>query len=314
MKKKYAAVCCLLLLFNPAFSQSRINRFLTPADTFSKQRTYLVAGTWTGIYGITLVGLNLFWYKDYPHTTFHFFNDASEWLQMDKAGHVYTAYFESVATTNALQWGGVKQNKAACIGAVTGFVFQTTIEVFDGFSADWGASASDIISNAAGSSIALTQYLLWNDQRIQLKFSSHFPDYPDELSTRADDLFGNSLAERIIKDYNAQTYWVSVNPASFNKNSRSKFPKWLNIAVGYGAEGLLGASENAWEQNGEAIDRIDIVRKRQFYLSPDIDFTRIKTQSAFLKTCFFALNFIKVPAPALQINSSGELKFHALYF
>src|SRR5450432_2615611 len=102
-------------------AQSSINRFLTPADTFNKHRTLIVAGTWTGIYAVTLVGLSQLWYADYPRSSFHFFNDNGEWLQMDKAGHAYTAYFESVWTTDALQWAGVKQNNAAWIGAATGF-------------------------------------------------------------------------------------------------------------------------------------------------------------------------------------------------
>jgi len=41
----------------------------------------------------SLTGLSVLWYADYPHTSFHFINDNSEWLQMDKAGHLTTAYF-----------------------------------------------------------------------------------------------------------------------------------------------------------------------------------------------------------------------------
>ncbi len=310
-------ICALGFLFSVEgnlSAQSLANRFLTPADSFSKSRTRIVAGTWTGIYSGTLIGLNELWYADYPRSSFHFFNDGGEWLQMDKAGHVYTAYFESVWTTHALQWSGTKGNKAACLGAATGFLFQTTLEVLDGFSAEWGASAGDIVGNAVGSTLSLSQFLLWKEQRIQLKFSAHIANYPENLSKRTTDLFGTSFAQHIIKDYNGQTYWLSVNPSSFCKNSNSKFPKWLSISAGYGVDGLLGANKNVWTENNEAIDRSDIPRMRQLFISPDIDFTRIKTNSSLLKTCFTLMNIIKVPAPAFMINSKGGAKFYALYF
>jgi hypothetical protein len=43
------------------------------------------------VYG-ALVGLNQLWYADYPKSDFHFINDNAEWLQMDKAGHIYSSY------------------------------------------------------------------------------------------------------------------------------------------------------------------------------------------------------------------------------
>jgi len=138
--------------------------------------------------------------------------------------------------------------------------------------------------------------------------------FPDDLSQRAKDLYGTSFSEKILKNYNAQTYWLSVNLGSFMKNPDSKFPKWLNMAAGYGVDGLLGASSNTWEQNGETISMTEIARVRQFYLSPDIDFTKIKTHSPLLKTCFAVLNIFKMPAPAFEINSKGDFKFYPIYF
>ncbi len=314
MRSKCITTFCFLLLSYSLFSQSKLNRFLTAADSFNKHRTIVVTSSWTLIYGGALVGLDQAWYADYPHTSFHFFNDNCEWLQMDKVGHVYTSYFESVWTTDALLWTGTKSNKAAWIGAATGFLFQNTIEVFDGFSSEWGASAGDIIGNTLGSALCLSQFLLWKEQRITLKFSSFPKTYSTDLSSRSGDLFGTSIPEKTLKDYNAQTYWLAINPSSFLKYKNSKFPKWLNIDLGYGVDGLFGGFENVWTDSNETIDRSEIKRIRQFYLSPDIDFTRIKTRSATLKTFFTLLNIIKVPAPAIEINSEGHLRFYPVYF
>jgi hypothetical protein len=88
------------------------------------------------------------------------------------------------------------------------------------------------------------------------------------------------------------------------------------VSVGYGADGMFGGFENKWtiDYPPYVIDRTDIPRKRQYYLAPDIDFTKIKTNSKFLRTTFSFLNAFKCPAPALMIDSKGKLKGYVLYF
>ena len=118
----------------------------------------------------------------------------------------------------------------------------------------------------------------------------------------------------MLKDYNAQTYWISCNLSSFLKN-KAGFPAWLNLAAGYGADGMLGGFENKWTDNqGNPVLRTDVPRKRQFYLSPDIDFTRIRTNKWWAKTLFQFLNAFKCPAPALMVDSKGNWKAYLLYF
>jgi hypothetical protein len=134
-----------------------------------------------------------------------------------------------------------------------------------------------------------------------------------QLNMRSDELFGKGIAERMLKDYNGQTYWMSANLKSFFK--QSKLPPWLNIAVGYGATGMFGAEENIWEdpESGAIIDRSDIKRRGEFYLAPDIDFTRIKTNSKWMRSLFYCLNAFKMPAPTLML-SKGKLTVHGFYF
>jgi len=98
---------------------------------------------------------------------------------------------------------------------------------------------------------------------------------------------------------------LSANIWSFNKESN--FPKWLNIAFGYGAEGMLYGESNPNNQFTQD-------PYRQFYLSLDVDLTKIKTTSKFLKTLFSTINFIKIPAPTLEYTSRGDFKFHLLHF
>jgi uncharacterized protein YfiM (DUF2279 family) len=285
---------------------------LTPQQVKSRVRFVAIANVVA--YSAILVGLNAAWYSNYPRSEFHTFNDNKEWLQVDKAGHMYSAYIESYASMELWRWTGIERKKRIWYGGLSGVVYQTIIEILDGFSAEWGWSWGDFSANVLGSATLISQELAWDDQRIRLKFSSHYNYYHDpELDKRADELFGTSWAERILKDYNAQTYWASVNLRSFFP--KSKLPPWLAVAVGYGADGMFGATENiATDENGVVyFDRTDIKRYRQWYLAPDIDFTKIKTKKIGVKILLMALSAIKMPTPSLEF-SNGKFSVNALHF
>ena len=293
----------------PHLSQEK---FLTPQQVRSRVRLVTVANV-AGYAGI-LTALNSAWYTKFKRTPFHTFNDNKEWLQIDKVGHMYGAYIESRSSMELWRWTGVSRKKRIWYGGLSGAVYQTVIEVLDGFSEAWGWSWGDFGANMLGSATLISQELAWNDQRIKLKFSFHNVDYGEpELNKRAEKIYGKSFAERFIKDYNAQTIWASANIKSFLP--KSNLPPWLSVAVGYGAEGLMGARSNiAKDENGTIIfDRSDIRRYRQWYLSPDIDFTKIKTNKKGLKFAFFILSAFKFPAPSLEF-SKGRFKVHAVHF
>ena len=57
-----------------------------------------------------------------------------------------------------------------------------------------------------------------------------------------------------------------------------------------------------------------IDRNRQYYISLDIDLTRIKTKSKFANIFFNAFGFIKFPLPTIEFNEGGNVKFYAVYF
>jgi len=251
-----------------------------------------------------LVGLNQLWYDDYPHSDFHFVNDNSEWLQMDKAGHVFSSYHLGSLGKNTLQWSGVSRKNQLIYGSTLGFVFLSAVEVMDGYSSKWGASVGDVAANFGGTALYVGQELLWKEQRVVPKFSFHTTPY----ASARPNVLGENPTEQLLKDYNGQTYWLSVNLHSFFK--QSKIPKWLNVAVGYGAEGMVTGNE----EFTNTVFLPESERYRQFYFSLDADLTKIETKSHTLKTIFYLFNTIKIPAPAIEISSGQGFKFRALYF
>jgi len=261
-------------------------------------QTILGAGSLAILYGT--------WYLDYPQSGFHFINDNNEWRGMDKAGHSMTSYYIGKVGYESLKWAGVKEKKAVWYGGLLGLAYLGTVEVFDGFSKEWGASPGDLAANSLGTVLFVGQQLAWKEQRILLKWSAHLTGFakyhPSQL--------GVSFPERLLKDYNGQTYWLSANLYSL-AGMQGRFPKWLNLAFGYGAEGMTGGRANPIEINNMLVPSFE--RFSQFYLAPDIDLTRIPTRSKNLKLLLNAIGFIKFPMPAIELSKNG-LKFHYLYF
>jgi uncharacterized protein YfiM (DUF2279 family) len=290
-----------LILFFGLNIQAQTTSFYKKSDTLNTKRRNAVIITETALSIGTLVALDKLWYSDYSRSSFHFINDNSQWKQMDKMGHVMTSYYVGKVGMEVLDWSGVSKKNQLIYGATFGFTFLTAVEILDGFSKKWGASWGDVLANASGTGLLVGQELLWNEQRILLKYSFSQTDYAKQRP----NVLGENFLQQALKDYNGQTYWLSANIWSFNKES--SFPKWLNVAFGYGAEGMLYGETNS--TNTFTQDPY-----RQFYLSVDLDLTKIKTNSKFLKTLFSTINFIKIPAPALEYNTKNGFKFHYLHF
>ena len=283
------------------FSQSSLNQFLTPSDTLNTKRRNAVIISEVALSSAALIGLNELWYADFERSKFQTINDNSEWLQMDKVGHVFSAYQIGKQGANLLNWSGVEKQDQLIYGATLGFGFLTAVEVLDGYSSEWGFSWGDIGANALGTGLYVSQELLWKEQRIDVKFSFRQTRYAEQRP----DKLGASFFEQVLKDYNGQTYWLSFNLHAFFKES--KIPKWLNVALGYGGEGMLSGIEVTDNQL-----LTNNLRYRQYYLSLDVNLNKIRTNSALLKSVFSVFNMIKIPFPSLEINKKGAV-FHLFH-
>lgn len=278
------------------------NQSTYKTDSLNKKRlkTLIIGGS--SFYVASMTGLYFLWYANGEQQPFQFFDDNAQWKQVDKVGHFYSNYHYNLGALQAFRWTGMEEKKARLWSTVTSIGIMTSIEVFDGFSAEFGASWGDFVANTGGALFLLGQYALWDEVRLHPKFSFHQTSFAGQRP----DVLGSGLNEEILKDYNGQTYWLSVDMDKFLP--QKKFPKWLNIAFGYGAENMLYARDN------ENRELAQITPFRQYYLGLDWDLTAIKTKSKFLKTVLYFANMIRLPAPALEYNSKGEWKWHALYF
>lgn len=289
---------CLLILFSlscPLNAQETDSSFTKPNRLKGLAIGSAVAysGMWVGLYTS--------WYAHQPRTSFHFFNDNRQWMLTDKAGHAYTAFHLSRTASEALQWAVLPPRKAVFYGSLSGWLLMVPIEIMDGFAADYGASWGDLAANAAGSLLYGSQIFIWEEARIKPKFSFHRTSF----APARPNVLGDNFPSQILKDYNGQTYWLSVDIDKFLPRD-SKFPHWLNLGIGYGTEGMLFAHPTANREAG-------FNPYPQFYIAPDIDLSRIRTRNKFVKTLLFVLDGIHLPSPALELNKN-RIRFHPVYF
>lgn len=296
-----------ILVFGIFTFNGKTQSFLTPADSLNTKRaigvTSVLGTGWAG----SILALQYVWYADFDKSPFHFFDDSHEWNQMDKMGHMYTSWQMSRAVNDSYKWAGLSHQHAALIGLGVSMGYLATFEILDGFNSKWGFSWADIGFNSIGAITYASQAYLWNEQYALFKFSYQ----PSGLAEYRPTVLGNDFTSRLLKDYNGQTYWMSFNPFSWAKGD-SKVPKWLCLSLGYGIHDQLIGDGGTYIYT-TSNQQETFTPYRQYYLSIDIDFESIPTNSNLLKLLFKGLNCVKLPFPALEF-SQGTIKGRAFHF
>jgi len=304
------------------YGKSRLSKISNVLQPYKKQSIFLVLiGS---IYLIFSLGLYFSWYSEYMEFKFVVRNDFGQWNHMDKIGHIYTTYLQCFVLFTWSSWFRFNTKNSLWIAIIGSLIFQSTIEVFDGFSQSWGFSITDMISNVIGILIFIAQQIFFKKQICTIKFSSILEKYSafnvigDEGTLvssmlKRDYVFGETKLENYLKDYNAQTYWISINLKSIFRNTKL-LPKWLNLAIGYGANNVYGGNVNTWIINDELFipDPELYPRTKQLFLSFDIDFRYVKTRSSIFNYVLYTLNIFRFPLPTIEINEFGIIKFHWL--
>lgn len=294
----------ILFIMDPVHAQSRaggpdttrVNRKILTRAIVAESAFYLGGMSY----------LQFVWYKDHERVPFEFYNDNKGYLQTDKFGHAFGSYMESYIGYQWLRHAGVKKNPALIFGGTLGIILQAPIEIFDGIYEGWGFSWGDIIANTAGSALLIGQELLFNEQLIKYKLTYWKSPYLD----KGNGYLGNNALDGFFYDYNGHNFWLSM-PVNRIVPVR-KIPNWISVAAGYSANGMYGEFNNIRYYHGTWIPETE--RYRQFLLSLDIDWTKIKTSSRFLRKILNAMVFIKLPFPAIEFNTLGKVKGYWMYW
>ncbi len=292
------------LTASPANSQEHVQQ--SDSLRVNSKTLYKAAAYTSAYYAVSIYVLSKTWYKDRRQVGFHFYNDINGFQQVDKFGHAFGAYVYSYIGYHYLLNSGLNRREALYFGATLGAVLQFPIEIMDGLHEGYGFSWGDVAANTLGSALVLGQELLFDEQVVKYKFSYRESVY----ANKANGYLGKTTLDRLLKDYNGHTYWLSMPMNGLT--GKNYLPAWLNLAVGYGAGGMYGEFENISSYNG--VDIPETRRYRQYLLSLDIDWTRIQTDSKFLRIVLQGLTFIKLPFPALEYNSKGKFAGHWIFY
>src|SRR3972149_9471099 len=126
------------------------------------------------------------WWKD-QRDYFKFAEDGFYARNMDKASHIYTANLITEGTAMAYEWAGINPNKALIYGAITSMVYETYIEINDGFAPNWGFDWVDVGANIFGAAYPFLQRISPVLNNINFKWSFN-PKWLESKISKSDDL------------------------------------------------------------------------------------------------------------------------------
>ena len=254
------------------------------------------------------------WYKGKPIVPFQFYNDADVYLQMDKVGHTYSSYLFSYAGYHWLRHAGVSKRNALIYGGGLGVMSMAPIEITDGLFEGWGFSWYDMIANAAGSGVVIGQALLTDDEPLKMKMTM-WPS--DEARVKGEDgtpanVWGDTFVEQFVNDYNNRTFWLSFQA---NKLFLPQYlPDWVSLSAGYGCSNLFDDRGSPTYFDGVKLPDPDEQRIRRYLVSLDVDWTKIPVESKFWSAILKGMFTVKLPFPALEVDSKGRFRGYWLYY
>lgn len=303
LKRSFILVIICLSFLNSSYSQNAF-QFIGGGPkreprVFNEKRFKALVITEAGLYTLGMTGAYFLWYKNSFHSGFHSFNDSKEWLLMDKVGHFTTSFLLAEYSSKVYYWTNMDRKKANNIAALQSFFMMTSLEVMDGFSSGYGFSWTDMGFNLLGTGSFYLSKRFPERISIQPKYSFGESKY----AVYRPSILGNNFMQQTLKDYNGQTYWLSLN---LNKLV-DKNVEWLNVwsaislSFGYGANGMIGGHDNPnINEQGNSIPEFQ--RYRQYYFSLDLDLTKIRVSNPILRAVLNTLNIFKFPFPALEFS------------
>lgn len=270
----------------------------SPQDSIPTKKRVILSSSIIGLgYASSLIALYDVWYAEFPKSKFHFYNDGSNWMQMDKFGHGFSGYLLSQKAGDLYRWSGVKKSYP-WIGFGIGMSYLGALEFMDAYNQGWGFSTYDVLANFSGGALYLSQELIFKKQLVLPKFSF----FPSKYAAYRPEVLGKNFPEQLLKDYNGQTYWFSFPIGGFAPSVKKM--NWLCLSLGYSVDQKLVGDQDAY---------LDFRASRQFLVSLDIDLTRLPIKNPTLKKVLAQLNMIKIPFSALMIQQ-GKFSFKPISF
>lgn len=254
----------------------------------------------TGGVAATIATIHIYqangWWKG-NSAPFHFQEDLTYGRSVDKLGHFYAGTVATFILRKSYSWAGLSDEAALYWGSAGAFLFQTYIEVTDGFH-KWGFDRVDFAANLAGSAWPIAQHHSSFLRNFDFKFSYH----PSQVLNESCGIGFQGQKHIIFDDYEGQTLWLSAKVKNLLPESwKPIWPAPLQLSLGYRVRDICPPAGSNRKPYSALL------------LAFDLDMTKvIPDDTPFLRLLGEALNFIKFPMPAVQI--SPDAIWYGLYF
>ena len=206
---------------------------------------------------------------------------------VDKAGHFFTSFFIYSTVNDLLGWSGADESKRVLVSLAVPALHAIIVELGDGFSRYY-FDPNDLAANFLGISYGFLQSKYPFLENFVFKFSY----YPSEWS-RLNDHW------ELGADYDGHIYWLSANVHNLLPEvMRVYWPKYLNLAVGYGAKNISRFA------TGEI--------RRSLSIGLDYNLNSFPPFGETWNLAKHILDKFKLPAPGLRVYEGGETEAKAI--
>lgn len=231
-----------------------------------------------------------FW-KNADPSPFHISNDPPYAYHNDKFGHAYYSSLSADVIKESYILAGVDRKTSAWIGAGSSLLAQTLVEIGDGFhghEAYYGFSPGDEIGDILGAALPLVKEYVPFVKRFDYKVGL----WPSQV-------LKEGAFRGILDDNESQFFWLS---ADIHDAFGEWYPKWINVAVGYGVQNLPSSAFLP--------DRQYLTPKSLVYLGFDLNVKGLPITGKAWDIIAELLSHYRIPFPALQV--APIMKWHWL--
>ena len=232
-------------------------------------------------------------YRGFKYGNDGFLNNYS--LGVDKTGHFYTSYFYFNALYEFMDWGGFDEQTTIITSIAIPAFYALSIELNDGFTF-FSFSGYDLMANMAGIGYGVLQRQFPVLQNFKFKWS-YYPSGTIPLDNKF----------IIANDYDGHIYWLTMDVHGLLPSEMKNYwPKFLNLAVGYGAKNV--SHRNAWlgEINSSG------PKLRKFTVSLDYNLGSFDIDNDFLSAARNIVDYFHFPAPGIRKIEHKKTEFKPL--
>jgi hypothetical protein len=196
------------------------------------RKTLALGGTLAFSIPIVMLEYQWWWRSDFKSHKHSFVVNNEGWFEdyslgVDKCGHFYTSYLYFRTFYDLMKWADYSETTSLITAFTVPAAHAISIELCDGFS-KYGFSFYDLTANFVGMGYAFAQIEVPYLQNFNFKWSY----YKTPVGIIGDD-------RGVAADYTGHTYWLSIDMKNVLPEAAAQYwPKYLNLAVGYGASNV----------------------------------------------------------------------------